>query len=167
MRLIGIVLAARPWRAAGRCSAADFEVKILNKGAEGSTMFEPSFVQVQPGDIDSVPTDKATTSKHQGDVSRGRRAVQGQMNEAYDLTATAKVVLYRGGCPPPLWMWAWWRWSPWATRRGTSRRPEAVKNPKKGAGTASTRPSPRIRLAAGFYQPFSPRPCAGASRDRG
>ena len=37
--------------AAATASAAEVEVKMLNKGAEGAMVFEPSFVQVQPGDI--------------------------------------------------------------------------------------------------------------------
>jgi len=39
--------------------AADFEVHMLNKGVAGSMVFEPAFVQVQPGDtVTFIPTDK-------------------------------------------------------------------------------------------------------------
>ena len=35
---------------AAPASAAEIQVKMLNKGAEGVMVFEPSFVQLQPGD---------------------------------------------------------------------------------------------------------------------
>jgi pseudoazurin len=39
--------------------AADFEVHMLNKGAAGSMVFEPAFVQIQPGDtVTFVSVDK-------------------------------------------------------------------------------------------------------------
>ena len=81
MRLIGMVLAvAALGAAAGAASAADFEVKMLNKGAEGAMVFEPSFVQVQPGDVVHFVADRQGPRRRerQGDASRGRRAVQGQ-----------------------------------------------------------------------------------------
>ena len=39
--------------------AADYEVHMLNKGAAGAMVFEPAYVQVQPGDtVTFIPTDK-------------------------------------------------------------------------------------------------------------
>jgi pseudoazurin len=39
--------------------AADFEVRMLNKGTDGAMVFEPSFVKVTKGDtVTFVPTDK-------------------------------------------------------------------------------------------------------------
>ncbi len=39
--------------------AAEVEVKMLNKGAEGLMVFEPSLVKIAPGDtVHFVPTDK-------------------------------------------------------------------------------------------------------------
>ena len=39
--------------------AAEVEVKMLNKGAEGIMVFEPSLVKIAPGDtVHFVPTDK-------------------------------------------------------------------------------------------------------------
>ena len=39
--------------------AEDFEILMLNKGEEGSMVFEPAFVAAQPGDtITFIPTDK-------------------------------------------------------------------------------------------------------------
>ena len=43
----------------GAASAAEVEVKLLNKGAAGVMVFEPAFVQIQPGDsVKFVSTDK-------------------------------------------------------------------------------------------------------------
>jgi pseudoazurin len=44
---------------AGSASAAEVEVKMLNKGAEGTMVFEPALVKIQPGDtVKFVATDK-------------------------------------------------------------------------------------------------------------
>ena len=102
MRLIGIVLAvAALGAAAGSASAADFEVKMLNKGADGAMVFEPSFVQVQPGDVvHFVPTDKGhDVESVKGMLPEGVEPFKAKMNEAYDLTATAEGV-YGVKCTP-------------------------------------------------------------------
>jgi plastocyanin len=40
--------------------AADHQVQMLNKGADGVMVFEPSFTKVAPGDtITFIPTDKS------------------------------------------------------------------------------------------------------------
>lgn len=40
--------------------AAEIEVQMLNKGADGAMVFEPAFVKVAPGDtVKFVPTDKS------------------------------------------------------------------------------------------------------------
>jgi len=45
--------------AAGGVNAAEVEVKMLNKGAEGLMVFEPALVKVAPGDsVKFVATDK-------------------------------------------------------------------------------------------------------------
>jgi plastocyanin len=44
---------------AGGAFAAEIEVKMLNKGAEGAMVFEPALVKVAPGDtVKFVATDK-------------------------------------------------------------------------------------------------------------
>jgi len=44
---------------AGGANAAEFEVKMLNKGAEGMMVFEPALIKVAPGDtVKFVATDK-------------------------------------------------------------------------------------------------------------
>lgn len=40
-------------------SAAEVQVKMLNKGADGAFVFEPALVKIAPGDtVRFVPTDK-------------------------------------------------------------------------------------------------------------
>jgi pseudoazurin len=44
---------------AGMAVAAEVEVKMLNKGAEGAMVFEPALVKIEPGDtVKFVSTDK-------------------------------------------------------------------------------------------------------------
>jgi pseudoazurin len=44
---------------AGTATAAEVEVKMLNKGAEGMMVFEPALVKIEPGDtVKFVSTDK-------------------------------------------------------------------------------------------------------------
>jgi pseudoazurin len=44
---------------AGGAFAAEFEVKMLNKGAEGAMVFEPALIKVAPGDtVKFISTDK-------------------------------------------------------------------------------------------------------------
>ena len=44
---------------AGVAMAAEIEVKMLNKGAEGLMVFEPALVKIEPGDtVKFVATDK-------------------------------------------------------------------------------------------------------------
>ncbi len=45
--------------AAGAATAAEVEVRMLNKGAEGLMVFEPALVKIEPGDtVKFVATDK-------------------------------------------------------------------------------------------------------------
>ena len=102
MRLIGIVLAvAALGAAAGSASAADVEVKMLNKGAEGSMVFEPSLVQVQPGDtVHFIATDKShDVESIKGMLPEGVEPFKGKMNENFDLTVTEEGV-YGVKCTP-------------------------------------------------------------------
>jgi pseudoazurin len=44
---------------AGAAAAAEVEVKMLNKGAEGLMVFEPALVKIEPGDtVKFIATDK-------------------------------------------------------------------------------------------------------------
>ncbi|MBO4224456.1 pseudoazurin [Bradyrhizobium neotropicale] len=60
MRQIAILAgAAAVLILAGSAQAADVEVKLLNRGAEGVMVFEPAFVKIAPGDtVKFLSTDK-------------------------------------------------------------------------------------------------------------
>jgi pseudoazurin len=60
MRQIAMLVgAAAALILAGSARAADVEVKLLNRGAEGVMVFEPAFVKIAPGDtVKFLSTDK-------------------------------------------------------------------------------------------------------------
>lgn len=64
-------------------SAAEVEIKLLNKGAAGVMVFEPAFVQVQPGDtVKFVATDKGhNVETIEGMLPDGAAPVAGKMGE--------------------------------------------------------------------------------------
>ena len=68
--------------------AADFEVHMLNKGAEGAMVFEPAFVKVAPGDtVTFIPTDKGHNVETIKDmIPEGAEAFKSKMNETYKVT---------------------------------------------------------------------------------
>jgi pseudoazurin len=68
--------------------AAEHEVKMLNKGAEGMMVFEPSVVKVAPGDsVHFVPTDKShNVESIEGMIPAGATPFKGEMNQ--ELTVT-------------------------------------------------------------------------------
>ena len=69
-------------------AAADFEVHMLNKGAEGAMVFEPPFVKVAPGDtVTFIPTDKGHNVETIKDmIPDGAKAFKSKMNETYKVT---------------------------------------------------------------------------------
>ena len=56
---------------AGGAMAAEVEVKMLNKGAEGLMVFEPALIKVAPGDYRQVRVDRQEPQcrDHQGHAS--------------------------------------------------------------------------------------------------
>jgi len=76
---------------------------MLNKGESGVMVFEPAFVQVQPGDtVHFVPTDKShDVESVKGMLPEGVEPFKGKMNEAFDLTVTTEGV-YGVKCTPHL-----------------------------------------------------------------
>ena len=51
----------------GEAAAEIFEIQMLNKGAEGTMVFEPAFVKAAPGDvIRFVPTDRSHNAASRG-----------------------------------------------------------------------------------------------------
>ena len=58
-KVFGLATAAVLAIMAGNAVAAEIEVKMLNKGAEGAMVFEPALVKIAPGDtVKFVATDK-------------------------------------------------------------------------------------------------------------
>lgn len=68
---------------AGAASAAEVEVKMLNKGTEGVMVFEPSFVKIAPGDsVKFVAADKGhNVESIKGMVPAGAAPFTGKNSE--------------------------------------------------------------------------------------
>ena len=81
--------------------AAEHEVKMLNKGAEGMMVFEPAFLKIAPGDtVRFVAADKGhNVLSVEGMSPEGAAPFQGKMNE--DITVTFdKPGAYGFECKP-------------------------------------------------------------------
>ena len=85
--------------------AAEYEVKMLNKGETGTMVFEPAYLRVEPGDVvNFVPTDKSHNVEAIKDVlPPGVEAFKAKLNEGYALTVT-EPGLYGIKCTPHLAM---------------------------------------------------------------
>lgn len=70
--------------------AADLEVHMLNKGADGIMVFEPVLTKVNPGDtVTFIPTDKSHNAESVKDMfPEGAEAFKGKVNEAIKVTFT-------------------------------------------------------------------------------
>ena len=68
--------------------AAEFEVKMLNKGAEGAMVFEPSLLKVAPGDtVKFLATDKTHNAESiTGMLPEGAKSFVGKVNEEITVT---------------------------------------------------------------------------------
>jgi plastocyanin len=73
-------------------SAAEFEVKMLNKGEAGSMVFEPAFLQIAPGDtVKFIVTDKGHNAEVIKDMlPEGATPFKGKINEEISVTSTSK-----------------------------------------------------------------------------
>lgn len=83
-----IAAAAITIMAAVSVLAADFEMQMLNKGAAGSMVFEPAFVQIQSGDMMTfIPTDKSHNVETIKDMlSEGAESFKSKINETFSVT---------------------------------------------------------------------------------
>lgn len=90
---------------AGQAAAADFEVHMLNKGADGAMVFEPALTKVAAGDtVTFVPTDKGHNVETIKDmIPAGAEAFKSKMNEAYKVTFTTPGA-YGVKCTPHVGM---------------------------------------------------------------
>ncbi|MBB4009942.1 pseudoazurin [Allorhizobium taibaishanense] len=86
--------------------AADFEIHMLNKGADGSTMvFEPSALKIAPGDtVTFIPTDKSHSAEAiAGLVPEGAELFKGKINDPVKVTFTQSGA-YGVKCAPHMAM---------------------------------------------------------------
>lgn len=81
MKLAAVLIALG--MAATAADAAEFEVKMLNKGAKGTMVFEPDLLQLAPGDsVRFVATNKGHNAETiKGMVPDGAATFAGKMNE--------------------------------------------------------------------------------------
>lgn len=87
---------------AGTAFAETFEVHMLNQGSDGERMvFEPAFVQAQPGDtIKFLPTDRGHNAElNDGMFPDGAEQFEGRINEEFEVTLDVEGV-YGVICKP-------------------------------------------------------------------
>ncbi len=86
---------------AGVAGAADFEIKMLNKGEKGAMVFEPAFVKAAPGDtIHFVAVDKGHNAESiKGMIPEGAEPFKGKINEEVTVTLNQEGV-YGVKCAP-------------------------------------------------------------------
>jgi pseudoazurin len=99
MKLAAVLIALGV--AATAADAAEFEVKMLNKGAKGTMVFEPDLLKLAPGDsVRFLATDKGhNVETIKGMLPDGATAVLGKMNEEV-LVTFDKPGLYGIRCKP-------------------------------------------------------------------
>ncbi len=87
MRLkLGLIAAAAALIASTAPSmAADHQIQLLNKGADGVMVFEPGFVKIAPGDtVTFVPADKShNVETYKGLIPEGAPEFKSKPNEQY------------------------------------------------------------------------------------
>ncbi len=103
--MIGRIIAAGAFAglllAAGIAGAAEFDVKMLNKGAAGAMVFEPAMVKIAPGDsVHFIATDKGHDAMSiPGMIPDGAEPFEGKLSEDLTVTFTAPGV-YGFKCKP-------------------------------------------------------------------
>jgi pseudoazurin len=98
--LVGLLLAASP------AAAKEYQVKMLNKGADGSLMvFEPAYLKVAPGDsVRFLATQKGHNAESlPGMAPSGATAFKGKIDEEFTVKFTKEGV-YGYKCLPHLGM---------------------------------------------------------------
>jgi pseudoazurin len=101
MRILALPLAALLVLGAGDALAADHQVRMLNKGAKGTMVFEPDFVAAAPGDtITFVPTDKSHNAEAiKGMLPEGAATFKSAVNETFTVTLGQEGI-YGVKCTP-------------------------------------------------------------------
>ncbi len=98
---IAAALAAGAILFAGVAAAAEFDVKMLNRGAAGPMVFEPAVVKIAPGDtVHFIATDKGhDVMSVDGMVPEGAQSFEGKLSQDLTVTFTAPGV-YGFKCKP-------------------------------------------------------------------
>lgn len=127
---------------AGQASAAEVVVKMLDKGAQGSMVFEPASAKLKPGDtVRFVPTSKGhNVETILGMIPPGAEVVKGPMSKEV-VVKFAKPGVYGFKCAP--------HWSfgmSFVAKVGD----EAANAATAEAAVAKTPPMARKRLGASF-----------------
>ena len=101
MRIQSVALAAALALVGGTAFAETIEVQMLNQGEQGVMVFEPSFVQAQPGDvIHFVPTDPGhNVASIEGMLPEGVEEFEGDLGKEFSLTVETEG-LYGIKCVP-------------------------------------------------------------------
>ncbi|MCD2182023.1 pseudoazurin [Rhizobium sp. GN54] len=89
----------------GSATAADFEIKMLNKGQNGAMVFEPASLKIAKGDtVTFVATDKSHNAESVKDlIPEGAKPFKGKINETIKVTFDVSGA-YVVKCTPHLGM---------------------------------------------------------------
>lgn len=100
-KTLALIAAGALCALAGTANAADHEVKLLTKGDHGIMVFQPDFVQAQPGDtIHFVAVDKIHNAESiKGMIPDGAEPFKGKMGHDLTVTLTRQGV-YGVKCAP-------------------------------------------------------------------
>ena len=101
MRKVMTLAAFAVLMSASMTLAAEVEVKMLNKGAEGLMVFEPALVKIEPGDsVKFIATDKSHNAESiKNMLPEGAAPFAGKMNEDVAVTFD-KSGVYGVKCMP-------------------------------------------------------------------
>ena len=101
MKKLLMLAAAAAIAMAGAASAAEHEVKMLNKGEKGAMVFEPDFLKVEPGDtVKFLVTDKGHDAQSiKGMLPEGVEGFKGKINQEVTFTVEKEGV-YGVKCTP-------------------------------------------------------------------
>jgi len=101
MKKLTMMLALCAVAFAGVAGAADFEIKMLNKGAKGAMVYEPAYVKAAPGDtIRFIAVDKGHNAEIiKGMLPEGAETFKGKINEEVAVTLSQEGV-YGVKCAP-------------------------------------------------------------------
>lgn len=86
-------------------AAAEFEVRMLNRGEQGNMVFEPAFLRIEPGDtVRFVPTDRSHNAETIAEaIPDGAATFRSRINEEFTVDLTVPG-LYAIKCTPHLSM---------------------------------------------------------------